>query len=58
MSSSSVGTTQHLVLFYGVYANRIRATYRADDSAPAEAGGEANEATSSRRLSRRWAELI
>jgi hypothetical protein len=49
---------KHLVLFYGVYANRIRATYRADDSALAEAEGDANEATSRRGLSRRWAELI
>jgi len=49
---------KHLVLFYGIYANRIRATYRADDSALAEAGGEANEATYRRTLSRRWAELI
>jgi hypothetical protein len=49
---------RHLVHFYGVYANRIRATYRADDSALAPAGSDANEATSRRSLSRRWAELI
>jgi hypothetical protein len=42
---------KNLVLFYGVYANRIRATYRAD------AGGQANEATSRRTRSGRWAEL-
>jgi hypothetical protein len=49
---------KHLVRFYGVYANRIRATYRADDSALAGAGGEANEATTRRTLSAWWAELI
>ena len=40
------------------YANRIRATCRAEDSALAEAEGDANEAASSRGSSRRWAELI
>jgi hypothetical protein len=49
---------RHLVLFYGVYANRIRTLYRADDSARFQADGEANEPTPRRTLSRRWAELI
>ena len=49
---------KHLVHFYGVYANRIRTTYRAVDSARAGADGEASELTSRRTLSRRWAELI
>jgi hypothetical protein len=49
---------RHLVHFYGVYANRIRAIYRVDDFARLEADGEANVATSSRSLSRRWAELL
>jgi Putative transposase len=49
---------KHLVRFYGVYANRIRAIFWADDSARAGADGEANEATSSRTLRGRWAELI
>ena len=50
---------KHLVRFYGVYANRVRATYRAQDNALAGTNGEgANEATSSPTLSRRWAELI
>jgi len=49
---------KHLVHFYGVYANRIRATYRPVDSARTGANGEANEVTSKRTLSKRWAELI
>jgi hypothetical protein len=50
---------KHLVLFYGVYANRIRASYRADDSARVQAdGAQAIEPTPRRPLSRRWAELI
>jgi hypothetical protein len=49
---------RHLVLFYGVYANRIRAIYRVDDSARLEADGEPNEPTPRPTLSRRWAELI
>jgi hypothetical protein len=49
---------RHLVLFYGVYANRIRTLYRADDSARFQADGEANEPTPKRTLSRRWAELL
>jgi len=49
---------KHLVRFYGVYANRVRATCRAEDNALAGTDGEVNEATSSRTLSRRWAELI
>ncbi len=49
---------KHLVHFYGVYANRIRATYRPVDPARAGPDGEASELTSRRTLSRRWAELI
>jgi hypothetical protein len=49
---------KHLVLFYGVYANRIRAPFRPDGSARAVSGGEANETIPRRTLSRRWAELI
>jgi hypothetical protein len=49
---------RHLVLFYGVYSNRIPTLYRADDSAPLLADGKANEPTPGRTLSRRWAELI
>jgi hypothetical protein len=49
---------KHLVRFFGAYANRIRATYRPDDSALAEPSGETNEPTPRRTLSRRWAELI
>jgi Putative transposase len=49
---------KHLVHFCGVYANRIRATYRPVDPARAGADGEASEVTSRRTLSRRWAELI
>jgi hypothetical protein len=49
---------KHLVLFYGVYANRIRASYRTEDTALAGQDGEANEPTSRRTLSRRWSELI
>jgi hypothetical protein len=46
---------KHLVHFYGVYANRVRSTYRNDERAVA--GAEL--ATPSRRtLSKRWAELI
>jgi Putative transposase len=49
---------KHLVRFYGVYANPVRATCRAEDNALARTDGEVNEATSSPTSSRRWAELI
>ncbi len=47
---------KHLVHFYGAYANRVRSTYRNEDTA---APDEATDATPPRRaLSKRWAELI
>jgi hypothetical protein len=47
---------KHLVHLYGVYANSIRASYRAEAAAPS---GEANDASPPRRtLSKRWAQLI
>ena len=47
---------KHLVHFYGVYANRVRSTYRNEDTAPPD---EATDATPPRRaVSKRWAELI
>jgi hypothetical protein len=49
---------KHLVLFYGVYANRIRATYRSADNPEPETTADAKEATPKRALSKRWAELI
>jgi hypothetical protein len=49
---------KHLVHFYGVYANRVRATYQAQDTARDRADDHADETTPRRTLSRRWAELI
>jgi len=49
---------KHLVHFYGAYANRVRATYRRDDTAPPGGDGEANDPTPKRTPSKRWAELI
>jgi hypothetical protein len=49
---------KHLVLFYGVYANRIRATYRSADNPEPETTADAKEGTPKRALSKRWAELI
>ena len=47
---------KHLVHFYGVYANRLRAMYRTDDApSPGLAG---DEPPPRRTLSKRWAELI
>jgi len=47
---------KHLVRFYGAYANRVRASYRAEDAGES---GQANDASPPRRtLSKRWAELI
>ena len=49
---------KHLVRFYGVYANRLRATYRQEDTALPGADVDPNEATSRRTLTKRWAELL
>jgi hypothetical protein len=49
---------KHLVRFYGVYANRVRAAYRAEDAALPAAEGRTAEATPRRTLSKRWTELI
>jgi hypothetical protein len=49
---------KHLVHFYGAYANRVRATYHRDDTAPPGGDREANDPTAKRTLSKRWAELI
>ncbi|HSF14463.1 MAG TPA: transposase, partial [Vicinamibacteria bacterium] len=48
---------KHQVHFYGAYANRVRALYRAEDT-DLGADPEANEATPRRTLSKRWRELI
>ena len=50
---------KHLVHFYGVYANRVRASYRDEDEAPSVGDGEANDPSPTRRtLSKRWRELL
>ncbi|MGH9463011.1 MAG: IS91 family transposase [Vicinamibacteria bacterium] len=49
---------KHLVHFYGVYANRVRETYRGRDNERIGADGEAEDATPRRTLSKRWRELI
>ncbi len=49
---------KHLVHFYGAYANRVRATYRRENTDLPGTNGEAIDATSKRTLSKRWGELI
>ena len=49
---------KHLVHFYGAYANRVRTTYRPEDTAMPGADGETVTTTPKRTLSKRWAELI
>ncbi|MGH9460475.1 MAG: transposase, partial [Vicinamibacteria bacterium] len=47
---------RHRLHFYGVYANRVRASYRRDNMSPPD---ESDDLTPPRRsLSRRWAQLI
>jgi hypothetical protein len=49
---------KHQVHFYGACANRVRATYRTEDQAPAGAVGQPAQPTPRRNLSKRWRALI
>ena len=44
-----------MIHFYGAYANRVRSTYRKEDTT---ASDETEATPSKRALSKRWAELI